>query len=179
MSAKQLPVNYHQYGDKLKVEFGELDATDGEQLWRIAQETQELRSISAYSYILWCRDFADTSVMARDGDACCGFAIGYVRPARSDTFFVWQVAVDRAHRGQDVDRRMLDALGDQLGARGHRFMETAVTPSNTADIELFESFARDRGCELVRSHLFGAEHSPKKGWESALLFRIGPLKPGR
>ncbi|GAA1873713.1 diaminobutyrate acetyltransferase [Actinomadura bangladeshensis] len=149
--------------------------SDGPELWRLARDSKVLDVNSPYSYTLWCRDFGDTSVVARDGAGPCGFITGYVRPARPDTFFVWQVAVDRAHRGQGLARRMLDRLADRLAPRGHRYMEATVTPGNAASTAMFASFARDRGCELARSPLFGAEHFPEGGHEPEVLFRIGPI----
>lgn len=159
------------------VQLQEPSLTDGPELWRIALDSKVLDVNSPYSYALWCRDFADTSVVARDGGGVCGFVTGYVRPSRPDTFFVWQVAVDDAHRGQGLARRMLDRLGDRLSARGHRFMEATVTPDNTASEAMFASFARARGCDLTREPLFGAEHFPGGGHEPEVLFRIGPFGP--
>ncbi|WP_067462622.1 diaminobutyrate acetyltransferase [Actinomadura macra] len=153
------------------VQLQEPSLADGPDLWRIARDSRVLDVNSPYSYTLWCRDFAGTSVVAHDGGAACGFITGYARPSRPDTLFVWQVAVDEAHRGQGLARRMLD----WLAARGHRFMEATVTPGNTASTAMFESFARDQGCELSRSPLFGAEHFPEGGHEPEVLFRIGPL----
>ncbi|MFC4051600.1 diaminobutyrate acetyltransferase [Actinomadura syzygii] len=157
------------------VRLQEPSLADGPELWRLARDSSVLDVNSPYSYALWCRDFADTSVVARDGGVPCGFITGYVRPGRPDTFFVWQVAVDRDHRGRGLARRMLDRLADRLVPRGHRFMEATVTPDNTASTAMFESFARDRGCEVVRAPLFGAEHFPDGGHEPEVLFRIGPI----
>jgi L-2,4-diaminobutyric acid acetyltransferase len=147
---------------------------DGPELWRLARASRVLDVNSPYSYVLWCRDFAGTSVVARSANGPCGFITGYIRPERPDTYFVWQVAVDHAFRGQGLARRMLDALGDRMAARGHRYMEATVTPDNTASTRMFESFARGRGCPLERGPLFGAEHLPE-GHEPEHLFRIGPL----
>ena len=71
------------------------DVADGSALWRIAGDSGTLDLNSSYSYLLWCRDFADTSAVARDetGEPV-GFVTGYVRPERPDTLLVWQVAVD-------------------------------------------------------------------------------------
>ena len=148
---------------------------DGPALWRLARDSRVLDVNSPYSYTLWCRDFADTSVVARHDDVACGFITGYVRPSRPDTFFVWQVAVDPDQRGQGLGRRMLDRLADRLAPRGHRFMEATVTPDNSASTAMFESFARARGCEVARSPLFGAEHFPEEVHEPEVLFRIGPI----
>lgn len=158
-----------------EVRIQEPSLTDGPRLWRLARDSRVLDVNSPYSYTLWCRDFADTSVVARDGADACGFITGYVRPSRPDTFFVWQVAVDHAHRGQGLARRMLDRLADRLAPRGHRYMEATVTPGNAASTAMFASFARERGCELTRSPLFDAEHFPEGGHEPEVLFRIGPI----
>ncbi|MFI0371714.1 diaminobutyrate acetyltransferase [Actinomadura sp. 1N219] len=157
------------------VQLQEPRLSDGPELWRLARESRVLDVNSPYSYTLWCRDFADTSVVARDAGVPCGFVTGYVRPARPDTFFVWQVAVGSDHRGRGLAHRMLDRLADRLAPRGHRYMEATVTPDNTASTAMFEAFARGRGCEVARSPLFGAEHFPEGGHEPEVLFRIGPI----
>jgi L-2,4-diaminobutyric acid acetyltransferase len=151
---------------------------DGPELWRLARDSRVLDVNSPYSYVLWCRDFAGTSVVARpEGSGRpCGFITGFSRPTAPDTLFVWQVAVDDAYRGQGLARRMLDALGDRLAARGGGHVEATVTPDNTASTRMFESFARNRGCELTRTPLFGREHFPE-GHEPEVLFRIGPVPP--
>lgn len=157
------------------VRLQEPSPADGPALWRLARDSRVLDVNSPYSYTLWCRDFADTSVVARDGDAACGFITGYVRPSRPDTFFVWQVAVAESHRGRGLARRMLDLLAGRLAARGHRYMEATVTPGNAPSTAMFASFARDHGCALERSPLFGEEHFPGGGHEPEVLFRIGPF----
>src|SRR5205823_2377512 len=46
---------------------------DGAQLWRIARDSAKLDLNSPYAYLLWCRDFAETSCVAREGDEAVGF----------------------------------------------------------------------------------------------------------
>jgi L-2,4-diaminobutyric acid acetyltransferase len=143
---------------------------DGRQLWRIARDSKTLDLNSPYSYVLWCRDFAATSVVARAGGEIRGFVTGFDRPEERGTLFVWQVAVDEAWRGRALAGRMLAHLADQ----GHRYVEATVTPDNTASDRLFRAFARDRGAELRRTpllsgDLFPGDHQPEE------LYRIGPL----
>ena len=139
---------------------------------------------SPYAYTLWCRDFARSSVVARDEQGRVNaYVTGFVRPDSPDTYFLWQVAVDPACRGQRLARRMLDFIGDTIADRGLRFLEATVTPDNTASRALFTSFARDRGAEAVWNPLFGKEHFPQDGTphEPEDLVRIGPLggRPSR
>lgn len=143
---------------------------DGRYLWRIARDSQTLDLNSPYTYVLWCRDFAATSVVARADGRVRGFVIGFDRPEEPGTLFVWQVAVDAAWRGRALASRMLDHLAD----RGHPFVEATVTPDNTASDRLFTAFARDHGAELARTPLFAEEVFPGEH-EAEVLYRIGPL----
>ncbi|WP_395106859.1 diaminobutyrate acetyltransferase [Actinomadura sp. SCN-SB] len=174
MAAQPLQSPADRTGPDPAIRLEEPRLEDGPELWRLARDSRVLDVNSPYSYLLWCRDFSGTSVVARAKTGPCGFITGYIRPGSDDTFFVWQVAVDPSFRGRGVARRMLDALGDRLAPRGHTYMEATVTPDNTASARMFESFARARGCPLERTPLFGAEHFPE-GHEPEELFRIGPL----
>ncbi|MBC2866491.1 diaminobutyrate acetyltransferase [Streptomyces mexicanus] len=150
---------------------------DGAALWRLAQDSGTLDVNSSYSYLLWCRDFAATSAVARDADGeVVGFVTGYVRPDRPHTLLVWQVAVDAAHRGRGLAARMLDALAARVAAeRGLTTLETTVTPGNTASERLFASFAARHGAPVEREVLFGTEQFPDGPHDPEVLHRIGPL----
>ena len=147
---------------------------DGPDLWRLARDSGELDLNSPYAYLIWCRDFGGTSVVARAGDKAVGFVTGYRRPEADDTLFVWQVAVDPTYRGQRIGVRMLEGIGDLITKLGCRYMEATVTPDNTASLRMFASFARAHGAPLDRSEgfestLFPDNHQPED------LIRIGPL----
>lgn len=154
---------------------------DGPELWRIARDSGKLDLNPAYVYLLWCRDFAASSVVARPGGdaggggpALAGFVMGYRRPEATGTLLVWQIAVGRPHRGAGLALRMLDHLASRLEPVGVRYLEATVTPDNAPSARLFTAFARDRGaeldkCELFPARLFPEEHQPE------ILFRIGPL----
>lgn len=151
---------------------------DGAALWRIARDSETLDVNSSYSYLLWCRDFAGTSVVARGhDDEPVGFITGYLRPDRPRTLLVWQVAVDRRHRGKGLAAALLDGLTAQVSAeRGLIGLETTITPGNTASERLFTSFAKRHSVPLEREVLFpagvfpkGAEHDPE------VLYRMGPF----
>lgn len=156
-----------------RVDFRAPRVEDGASLWRIARDSQVLDLNSSYTYLLWCRDFAQTSVVATVEGVVGGFVTGFIRPDRPDTVMVWQVAVDAEHRGHGLARRMLDALADGLADRSVRRMETTITPDNEASIALFASFAQARGAAFEREPVFPAELFPD-GHETEVLFRIGP-----
>lgn len=150
---------------------------DGAALWRIARDSRTLDLNSSYSYLLWCRDFAATSVIARDqGGEAVGFITGYVRPRRPQTLVVWQVAVDEAARGRGLAAAMLDGLAarvaEEVGIDG---IETTVTPDNTPSNRLFTSFAERHGAPVEKEVLFDAGVFPESGHEPEVLYRIGPV----
>nr|AMY57841.1 L-2,4-diaminobutyric acid acetyltransferase subunit [Streptomyces sp. WS088] len=149
---------------------------DGAAIWRLARDSKALDLPSSYSYLLWCRDFAATSPVARDADGGpVGFITGYVRPARPETLPVWQVAVDHAQRGRGLPATLLDGLLPPVAATGVRGIETTITPDPTASNRLFTSFAERHPAPLEREVLFHGGLFPDGAHEPDLLYRIGPL----
>ncbi|MFE0521933.1 diaminobutyrate acetyltransferase [Streptomyces sp. NPDC058954] len=163
--------------DSAQLQIDRPSVTDGAALWRIARDSKALDLNSSYSYLLWCRDFAATSAVARDehGEAV-GFVTGYVRPDRPRTLLIWQVAVDEAQRGRGLAAALLDGLVVRCSAE-HRItaVETTITPGNTASERLFTSFAERHGADVEREVLFDTGLFPDGPHDPEVLYRIGPL----
>ncbi|MBK3641986.1 MULTISPECIES: diaminobutyrate acetyltransferase [Streptomyces] len=163
--------------DSAQLQIDRPSVTDGAALWRIARDSKVLDLNSSYSYLLWCRDFAATSAVARDehGEAV-GFVTGYVRPDRPRTLLIWQVAVDEAQRGRGLAAALLDGLVVRCSAE-HRItaVETTITPGNTASERLFTSFAERHGADVEREVLFDTGLFPDGPHDPEVLYRIGPL----
>ncbi len=168
------PIRARGFAPCARVAVGQPNASDGAALWRIARASSALDLNSSYSYLLWCRDFASTSVVARTDGEPVGFVTGYLRPDAPDTVVVWQVAVDSAQRGRGLALAMLDNLVERVAPGGVRFLEATVTADNSASLRLFASFARIRGVQLHRSELFAASAFPD-GHAAEDLYRIGPV----
>ncbi|MEU2100729.1 diaminobutyrate acetyltransferase [Nocardia sp. NPDC019255] len=146
---------------------------DGAQMWRIAKDSAVLDVNSSYAYLLWCRDFAGTSVVAESDGRVVGYVIGFVRPQAPDTVFVWQIAVDRALRGRGIGAQLLNTLLNSVAAQGVSVLETTISPDNTGSVALFTSVAATRGAEVHKRPLFDAgvfpdSHAPED------LYRIAP-----
>lgn len=156
------------------VEIETPEVTDGGELWRIARDSKTLDLNSSYAYLMWCRDFRDTTRIARVNRAAAGFVTGYRRPDRPDTVVVWQIAVDAAYRGMGLAGRLLDGLLAGTVRQGVRYLETTITSDNEPSERTFVAMARrwQAGCE--RSELFPAELFPD-GHQAEYLYRIGPL----
>lgn len=150
---------------------------DGAELWRIARDSAKLDLNSPYAYMLWCRDFAESSVVAREDGKAVGFVIAYRRPGDPEAALVWQVAVDSSQRGKGLAGALLDALYTRLVDGGVRYLETTITPDNEASIRLFTSFAKRWNTAMETSVLFAGEEFPEAGHLPEELYRIGPLKP--
>ncbi|SFS71595.1 L-2,4-diaminobutyric acid acetyltransferase [Streptomyces harbinensis] len=150
---------------------------DGAALWRIARDSRALDLNSSYSYLLWCRDYAGTSIVARDSTGePVGFITGYTRPEAPRTLLIWQVAVDAAQRGKGLAAAMLDGLVGRTGREwGVNMVETTITPDNTASNRLFASFAQRHGAPVEREVLFDSGSFPERGHQPEVLHRIGPV----
>ncbi len=149
---------------------------DGPTLWALAKDNG-LDENSPYAYLLWTEYFAGTTVVAtagNDDDTPVGFVIGFLAPEDPETVFVWQIGVDRAHRRKGIAGRILDTLVERTGAS---YVESTVTPSNTASRTLFSRLGERNGTEVSIEPLFGEELFPP-GHEAEERFRIGPIGTG-
>ncbi|MDR7346097.1 diaminobutyrate acetyltransferase [Enteractinococcus fodinae] len=147
---------------------------DGADLWRLTRDTGVLDLNSSYQYLLWCRDFADTSVVGVSDDGrLMGFITGFLRPDEPTTLMVWQVAVDSAARGRGLASRMLDYLVETTGVE---HLETTVTDDNAASKAMFASLAQRHEASHTVTPLFTPELYPD-GHDTEYLHRIGPLVP--
>ncbi|WP_017973032.1 diaminobutyrate acetyltransferase [Actinopolyspora halophila] len=157
-----------------RVEIETPAVSDGQEMYRITRDSGVLDVNSSYVYLLWCRDFAATSLVARSDGRVAGFVTGYVRPDAPDTVVVWQIGVDAAQRGRRIAARLLERLLNEVLPRGVRYLETTITADNSASINLFSALARDRGARLTTDELFTARMFPD-AHEGEDLYRIGPL----
>lgn len=148
--------------------------SDGPRLWELARDSKVLDVNSSYAYLLWCKEFAATSAVARVDEVVVGFVTGFLRPEASDTVMVWQVAVGESHRGYSLGSRMLHDIVDRLAPRGVRWLHTTISPDNEASIRLFSALARDRETGIERRALFSADDFPG-GHEPEDLYVIGPF----
>lgn len=149
---------------------------DGAALWQLARDSRSLDLNSPYAYLMWCGQFASTSVIAEVDGRPAGFVTGFRPPGREDVLFVWQVAVAEEHRGLGLAMRMLESLLDRHPEL--RAVEATVTPGNTASRRLFRALARRKGCPCSESPHIDAAQFPTSGHEAELLFHVGPIEFG-
>lgn len=158
-----------------EVSFRRARPEDGADMWRLISEMGGLERNSAYFYVLFCTDFADSCVVAEVDGALAGFVVGYRPPARPDSIFVWQVGVAPWMRRQGLAGRLLEALLDQQQPPA-RWLEATVTPDNQASRSLFRALARNHRTDCQERVFMDASLFPVSH-EAEDLFRIGPLTP--
>ena len=151
---------------------------DGHALHQLVARCQPLDTNSVYCNLLQCTDFADTAIAAENADGnLVGFISGYRPPARPDTLFVWQVAVDSSMRGQGLALRMLVALIARVAVQGVRFIETTISPDNAASQALFLKAFNQLEIPHNTSVLFSSQTHFAGLHEDEVLYRAGPLSP--
>ena len=150
---------------------------DGLALWRLVGAAGTLDLNSTYAYLMVCRDFADTSIVAEQAGRIAGFVMGYRPPQRPDAVFVWQIGVAPEARGRGLGSLVLDRLLRSDACSRVRFLETNVTPSNHASRALFEGLARRLHAPIEELEGFESSLFPDPSHEPERLLRIGPFEP--
>ncbi len=148
--------------------------SDGAALHRLVRDSPPLDLNSPYAYLLLCAHHARTCVLAESAAGIAGMVSAYRPPATPEVVFVWQDAVAPAARGQNLALRMLEHLLAQPALAGCRWLETTVTPSNTASRRVFETLATRLNAQSVERTFFSAEDFQDPHHEPEMLIRIGP-----
>lgn len=144
-------------------------------LHQLVNDCPPLDNNSAYCNLLQCSHFRGTSIAAvRDG-VLLGSVTGYRVPDRTDTLFVWQVAVHPSARGRGLARTMLHKLLELQSTQNIRYVETSITSGNEASTRLFTGFAKEKNTKITRSVMFDKSMHFNNGHETEYLFQIGPL----
>lgn len=103
---------------------------------------------SVYLYLLLCRDFSDTCMVACDGSQLLGFVSAYRVPSTPEVLFVWQVGVAPAARRRGIGLALLQQLVDLQGD-SVSVVEATIAAQNKASRRLFESLAERLQSQLL------------------------------
>ena len=150
-------------------------AEDGHRVSALIASSPPLDINSAYCTLLQCSDFRETCILAERGGKLLGWISGYLQPDAPERLFVWQVAVDRAARGEGLALRMLDGLLARPSARSVEALCTTITKDNAASWALFRAFARRHGAELASAPRFEREAHFAGAHATEWEVRISPL----
>lgn len=161
--------------DRITPEIRTVAVTDAPAIWQLVNTSGALDVNSRYCYLLLCRDFGDTCLVACHDREVVGFLTAYRPPARQDCVFVWQVGVAEKMRGRRLATKLLHALIELPACQEVTYLEATVTPSNQASRRLFHSFAEQRSVECRVEPGFTSESFGNGGHEEEELFRLGPF----
>lgn len=158
------------------ISFSNPRAEDGPRVSDLIANCPPLDTNSRYCNLLQCSHFADTCVAAWMDDRLVGFVSGYCPPNQPDTYFVWQIAVDAAARGQNLAQRLLDyALG--LPACKHvTQLQTTITDDNEASKRVFQKLADRRSAGIESEPFFTREVHFDGQHDTEFLYTIGPFQ---
>jgi L-2,4-diaminobutyric acid acetyltransferase len=127
---------------------------------------------SRYTYFLLAKDFSDTCVIAEQNNKIIAFSSGYIPPERPDTFFNWEIVVDKDYRGYGLQKKML--LHQILIAEA-KYFEGTVNPSNAASRRNYCELAQLLNTKCEEYVLLSEEDFENDGHEPEILYRIGPI----
>ncbi|NLO21956.1 MAG: diaminobutyrate acetyltransferase [Syntrophomonadaceae bacterium] len=150
---------------------------DGGAVWQLVKETRSLDLNSPYSYLILCKFFNKTCVVAEHNGQIVGFISGFNPPEKPDVLFIWQVAVAESQRKKGLGLRMLKTLLKRPECKEVQFLELTVNPSNHPAISLYAKLARDMETSYTISECFSKDMFPAGNHEPELLYRIGPFFP--
>lgn len=152
-------------------------STDGMAINNLVERCKPLDENSLYCNLLQASHFRDTSVVAEGPDGeLLGFISGYLLPERSDTLFVWQVAVSSDARGMGLGKKMLRKLVERNAEQEISFLHTTVTPDNEASWGMFKSFAKELDAPLETTVMFDSEVHFRGEHDDEVLLQIGPFE---
>lgn len=128
---------------------------------------------SRYTYFLLAKDFSNTCVVAEHEGKIVGFSSGYMSPAKCDTFFNWEIVVDKNYRGNKLQKKMLLY---QLKQTGAKYFEGTVNPSNKVSKQNYRELAKLMDAKCEETLLFSEEDFENDGHEAEYLLKIGPIR---
>ena len=153
------------------------DPQDGAEVYRLIERCPPLDCNSIYCNLLQTSHHSATSVTAWLGDYLVGFVSAYLVPERSDTLFIWQVAVDPKARGQRLGKAMINHLLSREACAHITAIETTITESNTASWSMFKRLAESLGSDTKVSTMFDKNIHFQGSHDTEYLVHIPLRKP--
>jgi L-2,4-diaminobutyric acid acetyltransferase len=147
---------------------------DAARIWRFAPQRGTAAQDSCYAFVLLCSHFSDTGIVAEEGDALVGYALGYRPPIRPDDAFVWQLGVATGRDRGELVPRLLEEFLARRANQSARFLCITASPKDQALREELQQVARRLSTRCAVEPCFPADMFDGNHPGEDLL-RVGPV----
>jgi L-2,4-diaminobutyric acid acetyltransferase len=154
-----------------QIEFRKPKKEDAKKIVNLIKVGGTLDLNSEYLYLLQTTHFQESCCVAVCEDEIVGFVSGYMIPNKDKQLFIWQVAVAKALRGQNLAMRMIMYIVEKLNAQ---YIVSTVSPSNHSSIRVFEKIAQSLNAKLTNEVLFEISDF-NDAHEEEVQYTIGPF----
>ncbi|OYW83898.1 MAG: diaminobutyrate acetyltransferase [Hyphomonas sp. 32-62-5] len=158
------------------IQIGSPTPEDAAEIHALIAACPPLDTNSLYANLIQCSHFAAHCAVARMNGKVVGWISGHRPPGKSNTYFLWQVAVHADARGQRLPRRMLAEILSRDAQSGVSQIETTITRSNDASWALFRSVAGWLAAPLREEPWFDRDRHFAGQHDTEFLVTIGPFK---
>ena len=148
---------------------------DGQEIWRLVKETGVLDLNSAYCYLLLCKQFSNTCMVAEISGELAGFVTAYKIPDNETTLFIWQTGIAKHLRGKGIAKKLILELLAMDSCINVEQIQATVSPSNTASMALFRALARNLNTKFTEEEYFDSTLFPGQQHEKENLVTVGPF----
>lgn len=159
----------------MSYEFIHPSIEDAPYIYQLAQQTPQLDSYPEYFYLLWCRDFKNTSLIVKKNNYIEGFIIGYMRPNEPSTLLIWQQAMDKRILNKGVGIKLLHKLTNTCKALGTKHIEATISPENKSAERTLIGISRLLDTNIEKKEIFSQSHFNESHHEE-ILVRVGPFE---
>ncbi len=128
---------------------------------------------SRYTYFLLAKDFSETCFVAEHENKVVAFSSGYVPPQRKDTFFNWEIVVQKEYRGNGLQKLL---LLHQIKMADAKYFEGTINPSNDVSRKNYIQLSELLNAKYEEKIFLTVEDFENDGHETEILFRIGPME---
>ena len=147
---------------------------DGQKIWRLIRDIGILDLNSVYCYLLLCRHFRNTCLVAEASGEITGFITAYKVPDNETTLFIWQIGVAESARNQGLARKLIMDLLQSDYCKDINQIQATVSPTNTASLALFRSLAHDLNTAFNQKDYFDSALFPAdQHHEKEMLLTVG------
>ena len=167
------PDSSHTSDDAILIRYTNL--ADGQEIWRMVNDSGVLDPNSVYCYLLLCEHFNKTCLVAEKGGKLIGFVTAYILPNDNNILFIWQIGTVAEARGQGIAKKLILELLSSKDCKNINTLQATISTPNTASMALFKSIARQLKTHIDEREFFTTTLFPDKQHEQENLVTVGPF----